>query len=59
MIRQKLVDCLSMLKYHYTIRSHLPVSRRVKVQLPNEPLHNTEIQTLLFIGNAGGQIHIM
>ncbi|KAI9342999.1 hypothetical protein BD770DRAFT_329577 [Pilaira anomala] len=38
--------------------SRIPVSRRKKIQLPIKPFNSTETQTLLFIGNAKGQIHI-
>ncbi|GAA5804095.1 hypothetical protein HPULCUR_009581 [Helicostylum pulchrum] len=38
--------------------SRLPISKRKKVQLPRKPLYSTETQTLLFIGNVKGLIHI-
>ncbi|CAO3647009.1 unnamed protein product [Mucor hiemalis] len=39
--------------------SHLPPRLRKKVQLPTKPLVSNELQTLLFIGNSNGDVHII
>lgn len=41
-------------------RSRIPIQKRQRPSLPIKPLDsNADIQTLLFIGNAKGQLYIM